>query len=95
MLCVTKFPSLSHMSQSITVSYLLQFPVELSRSEGVHLGEVSPQQEHQAAIMDIQGIVMTVHLCGMEGERGVDTRDQLITPTHCQVKQTCNFIKSH
>lgn len=67
----------------ITVSYLLQFPVELSRSEGVHLGEVSPQQEHQAAIMDIQRVVMTVHLCGREGERGVGTRDQIITPSHC------------
>lgn len=25
------------------VSYLFQFPVELGRSEGIHLGEVSPQ----------------------------------------------------
>lgn len=62
-------------------SYLLQFPVELGRSEGVHLGEVSPQQEHQAAIMDIQRVVMTVHLCGRKGGRGrgVGTRDQIIT----------------
>ena len=45
-------------------SYLLQFPVKLGRSEGVHLGEVSPQQEHQAAVMDVQRVVMTVHLCG-------------------------------
>lgn len=61
-----RFGCLSCVSQSITVSYLLQLPVELGRSEGVHLGEVSPQQEHQAAIMDIQRVVMTVHLCGRE-----------------------------
>ncbi len=57
--------------------------MELGRSEGVHLSEVSPQQEYQAAIMDIQRVVMTVHLCGRQGERGVGTRNQIITPTHC------------
>lgn len=45
-------------------SHLLQLPVELCWSEGVHLGEVSPQQEHQAAVVDVQRVMMTVHLCG-------------------------------
>lgn len=43
-------------------SYLLQLPVELGGSEGVHLGEVPPQQEHQAAVVDVERVVMAVHL---------------------------------
>lgn len=62
---------LSNVFRSIPVSYLLQFPMELGRSEGIHLGEISPQQEHQAAIVHIQRVVMAVHLCWRERRKKV------------------------
>lgn len=43
-------------------SYLLQFPVELSRSESVKLSEISSEQKHQAAVVNIQRIMVAVHL---------------------------------
>lgn len=49
--------------------------MELGRSERVHLCEVSPQQKHQAAVMDVQRVVVTVHLCGRKED------DQIITST--------------
>lgn len=43
--------------------YLLEFPVEFSRSESVKLSEISSEQEHQAAVVNIQRIMVAVHLC--------------------------------
>lgn len=41
--------------------YLVQLPVELCGAEGVGLVEVLAQEEDQAAVVHIQGIVMPVH----------------------------------
>lgn len=50
----------------LNAPYLIQFPVELGRSEIVHLGKVPPEQKHEAAVVDIQGVVMAIHLCRWE-----------------------------
>lgn len=47
-------------------SYLVQFPVELSRAEGISLVKVLAQQENEAAVVHVQGIVVPVHLYGPE-----------------------------
>lgn len=41
--------------------YLVQLPVELRRPEGVSLVEVFPQEEDEAAVVHVQGIVVPVH----------------------------------
>lgn len=43
--------------------YLVQLPVELGRAEGVGLVEVLPQEEDQAAVVHVQGVVVPVHFC--------------------------------
>lgn len=48
--------------------YLVQLPVELRRAEGVSLVEVLAQEEDEAAVVHIQGVVMSVHFC--KAERG-------------------------
>lgn len=51
--------------------YLVQLPVELCRPEGVSLVEVFPQEEDEAAVVHVQGIVVPVHFwkaeSGFEG----------------------------
>lgn len=41
--------------------HLVQLPVKLCRTEGVCLVEVLPQEEDEAAVVNIQGVVMPVH----------------------------------
>lgn len=55
--------NITDVHKAYCVAYLLQFPVELCRAEGVNLGEVSPEQENQTAVVDVQGVVVPVHLC--------------------------------
>lgn len=43
--------------------YLVQLPVELCRAEGVGQVEVLAQQQHEAAVVHVQGVVVPVHLC--------------------------------
>lgn len=45
------------------MSHLLQFPVELSGSESVDLSEISSEQKHQAAVVDVQRVMVAVHFC--------------------------------
>lgn len=42
--------------------YLVQLPVKLRRAEGIRLVEVFPQEEDEAAVVHIQGVVVPVHL---------------------------------
>lgn len=51
--------------------YLVQLPVELRGPEGVGLVEVLPQEEHQAAVVHIQGVVMPVHFWKQKEDLGV------------------------
>lgn len=44
------------------VAHLLQLPVELGRSESVDLSEISSEQEHQAAVMNVERVMVAVHL---------------------------------
>lgn len=44
-------------------AYLVQLPVELGRAEGVGLVEVLPQEEDQATVVHVQGVVVPVHFC--------------------------------
>lgn len=41
--------------------HLVQLPVKLCRAEGICLVEVFPQEEDEAAVVHIQGVVMPVH----------------------------------
>lgn len=44
-------------------SHLIQLPVELGGSESVDLRKISSEQEHQAAVVDVQRVMVAVHLC--------------------------------
>lgn len=41
--------------------YLVQLPVELCGAEGVRLVEVLAQEEDEAAVVQVQGVVMPIH----------------------------------
>lgn len=69
--------NITDVHKAYCVAYLLQFPVELCRSEGVHLGEVSPEQEDQTTVMDVKGVVVSVHLW-----RGDEEREEGVNVTH-------------
>lgn len=62
-------------------SHLLQFPVELGRSESVDLSEISPEQEHQAAVVNIQRVMVAVHFCNRK-----------ITDNARSHKDTCRLL---
>lgn len=70
-------------------AYLVQLPVELRGPEGVGLVEVLPQEEHQAAVVHVQGVVMPVHFWKQKADLGV--RD---APTQCQSRQSV-FLLHH
>lgn len=82
--------ALQKKNECVRAPHLLQLPVELCRSEGVDLSEVSPQQEHQAAVVDVQRVVMTVHLCGRRSKESLQT---LFTyPNMSNAEKRCLFI---
>lgn len=45
-------------------AHLIEFPVELSRLEGLALGGLLAEQEHQAAVVHVQAVVVPVHIWG-------------------------------
>lgn len=55
-------------------AHLIEFPVELSRLDGLALGGLLAEQEHQAAVVHVQAVVVPVHIWG--------GMDRVISCTH-------------
>lgn len=44
-------------------AHLIELPVELGRLVGFSLGGILAEQEDQAAVVHVQGVVVPVHIC--------------------------------
>lgn len=75
------------LQQSSFQAHLVEFPVELSRLVGLSLGGLLAEQEHQAAVVHVQGRVVPVHVCG-QGESTALLSANLTNKTHLSCKCT-------
>lgn len=70
-----------------SLTHLLQFPVEFGGPESIDLGEISPEQEHQAAVVDVQRVMVAVHFWN---RKTTATHGHTATQTHMNAKtQVC------
>lgn len=52
-------------------AHLVQFPVELRWFVVLRLCGVLPQQQDEVTVVDVEGVVVSVHLCGMGTRLGL------------------------
>lgn len=76
-----------HVHTFAEFAHLIQLPVELGGPESVDLREISSEQEHQAAVVDIQRVMVAVHLCSRKMRNVISDKNNssgpfLSTPRH-------------